>query len=395
MDRTTELALIDEIGELLANGTTSMAPDVMRVPPGDLIDPQRAREEHHVLFRRYPLVVAPSAAVPNPGDFVTEDFAGLPLLVVRDDDGAVRVFVNLCRHRGNRLCDDESGNKRVFACPYHAWTFGRDGKCRGVVDKEGFRGIDRADYGLLEYPCEERHGLVWTLPAHDATLDVAAYLGPELDAELAGYLRHTQHVYRRVSTSQPFNWKLGVNTFQELFHLAFLHKETLGKAFISNVTAFRSYEPHQRLTVVRSTFPDMLTLPEAERSLFPHCSLVYVLFPNVVLTWQLDHLELWRFTPSGDPGSCQVDLWLLTEDEPTSDASLRHWERNWAIVRGVVEGEDFKTMALIQDAAASELLPHMVYGRNEIGLQDYYLRLGDALERGGRATASHAHEVAS
>ena len=394
MDRQAELALIDEIGDLLARGTTSMTPDVMHISPEGLVDRDLALAERDILFRRFPLVVGPSASIPEPGDFVTQQLAGLPLLVVRGSDGVVRVFLNLCRHRGNQLCSDGSGNKRVFSCPYHAWTFTREGACRAMVDREGFRGLDRDDYGLISYPCEERHGFIWMVPASEKPIDIAGYLGPELDADLAGYIGHTRHVFRYCRTSHSFNWKLGVNTFQELFHLAFLHKKTLGKAFISNLTAFRSYAPHQRLTVVRSTFPEMLTLPERARTLFPHCSLVYVLFPNVVLTWQLDHLELWRFAPDrDDPGKCTVDLWLLTEEEPQSEKAARHWERNWEIVTQTVFEEDFDTMTKIQQGAASRQMHEFVYGRNEIGLQDYHNQITNALSAGRDTTVPLVSEV--
>ncbi|MQA15314.1 MAG: Rieske 2Fe-2S domain-containing protein [Pseudonocardiaceae bacterium] len=382
MDRTTELAVIDEIADLLARGSTAMAPDVAHVPFTDLVGSERLRAERAVLFREYPLVIAPGSAVPEVGDFITEDMAGLPLLVVRGRDEQVRVFLNICRHRGNRLCGEKSGNRRVFSCQYHAWTYTREGACRSVVDGDGFAGLDREDYGLIEYPAQERHGLIWMLPQRGGALDVAGYLGEDLDAELSGYLQHTRHAFRSTHFEQPFNWKFGVNTFQELFHLAFLHKDSLGKSFISNLSSFRSYAPHQRITVVRSTFPDMLTLPEAERSLFPHCTIVYALFPNVILTWQLDHVELWRFTPSpSSDDTCDVGLWLLTHQVPQTDKAQQHWERNWDIVSRTVFDEDFATMSNIQRNIRTGLLDEIVYGRNEIGLQDYHAQITGALRR--------------
>lgn len=379
MDRTSELALVDEIADLLARGTTAMAPDVGRVGAADLVGPERTSAERR-LFTDRPLVVAPAAAIPRPGDFVADEIVGIPLLVVRGDDGVARVLLNACRHRGNLVCQEPSGNRRVFSCEYHAWTYDRQGRCRSVVDRVGFAGLGEADTSLVAFPAEERHGLIWTRLAAGADLDVAAWLGPDLDTELAGYAPHARHLYAGETTSFAFNWKFGVNTFQELFHLAFLHRKTLGSAFISNVSAYRSYPLHQRLTVVRSTFPEMAAGPREQRSLFPHCTLVYVLFPNTVFVWQLDHLEVWRFTPTpGDPGSCQVGLWLTTEQEPRTEGARRHWQRNWDLTTATVYGEDFATMANIQRTLASGALPEIVYGRNEIALQDYYRDIGEAL----------------
>ena len=380
VDRESELKLIEEIGDLLAGGTTSMAAEVAHVSAEDLVGDARAQREREVLFRRYPQVVAPAAAVPSPGDFITEIVGGLPLLIVRDTEGVVRAMLNACRHRGNKVTSKASGNQRTFVCEYHAWTYDQQGACKSFVDRKGFEGLERSDFGLVTYPTEERHGLIWMLPDPQGELDVERFLGDELDAELTTYAAHTNHVYASDHHQEKFNWKFGVNTFQELFHLAFLHKATLGKSFISNVSAFRSYTPHQRLTVVRSTFPEMLTCPEEERDLYPHCSLVYILFPNVVLTWQLDHLELWRFTPAqGDDASCEVALWLMTKGEPSTDSARRHWQRNWEIVTSTVFTEDFATMQKIQRNLSTGQLREIVYGRNEIGLQDYHRNVTAAL----------------
>ncbi|MFC7655886.1 aromatic ring-hydroxylating dioxygenase subunit alpha [Pseudonocardia benzenivorans] len=186
MDRTSELALMDEIADLLARGTTAMAPDVGRVGAADLVGPERTSAEQR-LFTDRPLVVAPAAAIPRPGDFVADEIVGIPLLVVRGDDGVARVLLNACRHRGNLVCQEPSGNRRVFSCEYHAWTYDRQGRCRSVVDRVGFAGLGEADTSLVAFPAEERHGLIWTRLAAGADLDVAAWLGPDLDAELAGY----------------------------------------------------------------------------------------------------------------------------------------------------------------------------------------------------------------
>ena len=92
-----------------------------RVPVNIYIDPSEFEKEKKALFRRQPVIVAHVSEIPEPGDFVTETVADVPLIVLRDTDGEVRVFMNVCRHRGARLLDESEGkSKKALVCPYHA-----------------------------------------------------------------------------------------------------------------------------------------------------------------------------------------------------------------------------------------------------------------------------------
>lgn len=380
MKRAVELELIEEIASHLREGTTTRVAEPKRIPVDELVSQPRVADEAHALFSQFPAVVAPAALLKDPGDFVVEQHHQLPLLVTRDADGQARVFANVCRHRGNTLCVEASGNAKVFTCEYHAWSYGLDGQCRSMVDMESFTGVDLADSGLAEYPSEERHGLIWFLPQVGGTLDVRSYLGDDLDDELAGYQEHARHVYRGEESEVDFNWKFAVNTFQELFHLNYLHKDSLEGAFIGNRATFHPFDPHHRVIAVRGTFPEMLEQPEDEHTVLPHAAIIYTLFPNTVLVWQIDHLEIWKFSPiAGDPYRSSVRLWLLTEHEPATEGSRRHWQQNWDITRRVVLDEDFVAMQRIQDNLLSGATDSIVYGRNEPGLQHFHEQITASL----------------
>lgn len=381
MDRATELRLIDEIGDLLERRSTAMTEAVQRIPARPFVDPERLAVERERLFRHYPLVVGLSAGVAKPGDFFTADLAGLPLLVVRGDDGELRGFVNVCRHRGNTVCEAASGNRRAFSCEYHAWTYDRQGQCQTFIDAEAFTGLERSDYGLVALPVEDRHGLVWARPVPGGEpVDVAAFLGAPFDSELAGYERYARHVFHTTTITQPFNWKLGIDTFCELFHLGFLHTQSLVNVFVGNCSGFEAFGPHFRETVIRTTFPEMLKAPEAERTIFPHTAIVYYLFPNTILTWQVDHLELWQFFPApGGDDECVVTVSLLVEEPPSTDGAIRHWQRNWEMTAATVFGEDFAAMTRIQANLETGVLDHLVYGRNEVGLQHFHRSIDEAV----------------
>src|SRR6202161_3526499 len=109
------------------------------------------------------------------------------VIVARQQDGSVKSFVNVCRHRGAMLEEQERGRCRLFSCGYHRWSYHTDGSLRASTRENALGGVDRSQHGLVELPCEERHGLIWIVDRAGATIDVAAWLGPEMDAILAGY----------------------------------------------------------------------------------------------------------------------------------------------------------------------------------------------------------------
>ncbi|GAA4548798.1 Rieske (2Fe-2S) protein [Pseudonocardia xishanensis] len=112
-----------------------------------------------------PTPVAHRDELPEPGSFVTTDVRGTPVLVVRQDDGTIAVFTNVCRHRGARVETAAAGRRKMFSCPYHRWCYARDGGIRSMPFDDGFVGVDRVDRSLLRLSAAEHAGLVWTATA--------------------------------------------------------------------------------------------------------------------------------------------------------------------------------------------------------------------------------------
>ena len=102
----------------------------------------------------------------------TDDYAGVPVLIVRGREGKLRAFLNVCRHRGAKVAEG-CGEARLFVCPYHAWTYELTGKVRGIPDERCFPDVRDERSSLAELPLCEKHGLVWVIPtpADDAAAD--------------------------------------------------------------------------------------------------------------------------------------------------------------------------------------------------------------------------------
>src|SRR5918995_7508617 len=114
-------------------------------------DPAVLRLESERIFRRAWQYAGRADQVAEPGAFFTCDLGGVPIVVVRDDEGAVRAFLNVCRHRGSLVCESE-GRRSTLQCPYHAWTYGLDGSLRAAPLSELVPGFDQARLGLVAGP---------------------------------------------------------------------------------------------------------------------------------------------------------------------------------------------------------------------------------------------------
>jgi Rieske 2Fe-2S family protein len=186
-------------------------------------DAEFFEQEVQRLILRHWHCVGHHSQVREPGDYFTTSYCGEPLLVVRGQDLEVRTLLNVCRHRGSRVCTQESGHARggLFVCPYHAWSYGLDGRLRAARHMPD--DFDRSAHGLKSLHTRVIEGLIFVSFAESP-------LGLEhAEAALAG----SAHLYgwaqakvaHRESYAVQANWKLAVENYMECYHCGPAHAE--------------------------------------------------------------------------------------------------------------------------------------------------------------------------
>ncbi|HMC80962.1 MAG TPA: aromatic ring-hydroxylating dioxygenase subunit alpha [Acidimicrobiia bacterium] len=362
--------------EHIDNTTCDQAASPMLVDPAIYSDPDVARLEQDRIFDKVPVLAAHVSELPNAGDFVTIDLPGNRVLVVRQEDGTIRAFVNVCRHRGACLVDEESGHRRVFSCGYHGWAYNCDGALRTVPYADTFGPLDRAEYGLIELPCEERYGLVWVIQRPGGPIDVAAWMGPEMDEILTGYHMERFEVVRMDRFDERMNWKVAEDAFIDGYHLKFVHPNSAGPYFYTNIQVVQDFGRHVRAITPRKVIDQIRFAPDAP--IDPYVTVGNFLMPNTTILRHSDHYESLTFVPHPtDPNRSRIDVRLVVPPV-TSDEERALWEKNWDILVKTVIMEDLPLNRSLQRALGGRGLKPLILGRNEVGNQAFH-RLYDEL----------------
>lgn len=335
----------------------------------------RYRQEWEGLFLKTALPVTVSAHLPKPGMSVAHDGYGLPLLLTRDRAGKARVFLNACRHRGSKLqesCEPVSSGRVV--CPYHAWTYGLDGKLIGIARAETFEGLQKDKLGLIELPSFEGGGFIW------AHLDPKASPTPgegfaELAADLEGLGLPSMHVYGKRSYDLPANWKLVYEPFLEGYHVQRLHASSIAKLFDDAPTKITFLGRNIRQTSGKAGF-DPAVLDEGIEKLHRHITHAYQIFPNAIFITSPYYFTVMILMPRA-AGRTIVDLYMLVKSPPDNPKAEELYARSFALAQDVFGNEDFRAATLQQEAMTPGLLDRVYYGGLEEAIEPFHANIED------------------
>jgi glycine betaine catabolism A len=188
-------------------------------------------EKKHIFSKTW-IFVGFEYEVTEPGQYMTTKVEGENILIVRGKDHVLRAFLNVCRHRGAKLCSDPSGKTGIIRCPYHSWSYGLDGSLLGVPNTTECREelVNNDTYGLEPVHLQTWHGMIWLNlseipPPIEQQLDTQIF---DRFGELATFARYqisNLRVAHRKEYNVNANWKIIVENFQECYHCSAIHPE--------------------------------------------------------------------------------------------------------------------------------------------------------------------------
>ena len=179
-----------------------------------------ALELERVVYRNW-ILAGHTSELSAPGDFKVLTVAGEAAIIVRGEDGELRAFANVCRHRGSLVCLEEQGRTKEFSCPYHGWKYGLDGRLVAARDMPD--DFDKASHGLKPVSFEVIHGLMFVcFTDKPPSLDGARR---DLAEPMAMFDVANLKVAARKTYDIPANWKLCIENYQECYHCATAHPE--------------------------------------------------------------------------------------------------------------------------------------------------------------------------
>jgi phenylpropionate dioxygenase-like ring-hydroxylating dioxygenase large terminal subunit len=361
--------VVQRILDHIDSKTTDLGEATWREPVEHYRSEARFAAERNRVLRRYPTGFCPSAALPTPGSYVARDAAGTPLFAVRGDDGQVRAFRNACRHRGTQLVSG-AGCEKAFACRYHGWTYGLDGRLRHVPHEHGFPGLDKSTRGLVPVETAEVQGIVFVTqdapPLADAHLD-------ELPPLLAPS-------YRLVDTNEldvPANWKILVEGFLEGYHIRSTHSETFYPVQFDNLNVVERFGRNNRVTFPYRAVNKLREVQPAERSVEGKLTYVYHLFPNVMVATFPGRIFMVVLEPLATDRTRLVN-YQLTDRDRHDDEAQAALKRGGELVN-VGAAEDREVACAIQRSLASGANEFFEFGLFEGAIGHFHRTLQAAI----------------
>jgi phenylpropionate dioxygenase-like ring-hydroxylating dioxygenase large terminal subunit len=317
-------------------------------------------------------IVCHANDIPNTGDWRTLELLGESVFIIRGQDGVIRAFANVCRHRGSRLLDGEAGCSKRLTCPYHAWTYATDGRLVGVPMREDYVDLDPATLGLHSVELESWLGFLF-VRLEGGGPSVAAMMAPYAD-EVAPYrLEDLQAIGRITMRPRDVNWKNVADNYSDGLHIAVAHPG-LTRLFGA------SYEIEAGEHVDRMS-GDLVEKPSANLSERAYQALLpgedrrwlyYKLWPNVAIDIYPDQVDFMHFVPVGPKETLIREISYALPDDRREMKAARYL--NWRINRRV-NLEDTALIRRVQQGMESTSYTPGPLGRSEVCLRSFAQKL--------------------
>jgi carnitine monooxygenase subunit len=349
--------------------------DGMSLPGWLYHDPEFFAAERQAFLRAAPQVVCHEREIALAGEWRSLEYLGESVIVIRGDDGEVRAFANVCRHRGSRLVDGSSGCAKVLTCPYHAWSYARDGRLVGVPHRHEYPGLQTSKLGLVPVALERWRGFLFVTLEPGAP-SVAEMMAP-YEEEVAPYrMEELQAIGRVTLRPRPLNWKTIADNYSDHLHIPVGHPgltRLFGKGYrieaqdhvdrmegdlVDKPSANPSERAYQRL------LPAVDHLPPSHQRKW----LYYKLFPNVAFDIYPDQVDFMQFLPVSATETVIREISYALPDDRREMRAARFL--NWRINRRV-NAEDTELITRVQLGMQSPSYAAGPLGTSEVCLRSF------------------------
>lgn len=321
-------------------------------------------------------IVCHASDIANAGEYRTFDYLGESVIAIRGDDGQIRAFTNVCRHRAMRLVEGPSGCARKLVCPYHAWTFETDGRLSGVPMKADYPALKLEEYGLNPVSVEVWRGFVF-VRLEDAGFPSVAEMMAPFEDEVAPYRFEDMRRIGDVRTrSRAVNWKNVGDNYSDNLHIPVSHDgltRLFGKTYRIEAHGWADRLHGEVVEDERQNFWEKVWrkhLPRVE-----HLSeeahkrwLYYKLWPNMAFDIYADQIDFMQWLPLTPTTSLLREMVFAIPDERREMKLVRY--ANWRINR-VVNAEDTWLIERIQQGMASKTYGNGPIGKSEVCLRSF------------------------
>src|SRR5438477_840082 len=351
------------------------------------------RQEQEQLFSKQWILVGHQSQIVRNGDYFVAEVNRESLIVIRDKNGRIHGFFNVCRHRGTRLKEDACGHASAIQCPYHAWTYGLDGRLIGAPHMDEVPGFDKADYSLNAVNLAVWEGFIFVNLADSGPLTSILSQGERRTkvlsledwfAPLNGKFSHWNmsilRPAKRIEYDVKANWKLMFENYSECYHCPGVHPRLQKVSPYDSAEndlregpflgGFMKINPGKSLTMSGNACAAFVGKIENLQQVF-----YYSIFPNMLLSLHPEYVMVHQLWPKSPEGTLIVCDWFFHPDafnrpDFKPDDAIEFWD--------MTNKQDWHVCELSQQGISSRAYEPGPYSSREsipAAWDEYYLRI--------------------
>jgi Rieske 2Fe-2S family protein len=350
------------------------------MPQEYFVSPEIFAGEQRRIFSKEWLLVGHQSQIPRSGDFFLATIAGESLIIMQDSKFEIRGFFNVCRHRGTRLKEDSCGHSSTIQCPYHAWTYGLDGRLIGAPHMDEMPGFDKADYPLNPVNLGVWEGFIFVnlIPKRDGWLSLEEWFAP-LNGKFSHWNIPMLRSAKRIEYDVRANWKLMFENYSECYHCPGVHPQLQKVSPYDSAEndlregpflgGFMKINPGKSLTMSGNACASFVGEIENLQRVF-----YYSIFPNMLLSLHPEYVMMHQLRPQSPERTLILCDWLFHPDAFAGksfkpDDAIEFWD--------VTNKQDWHMCELSQQGIASRAYKPGPYSSREsipAAWDEYYLR---------------------